>query len=311
MGCHWMFQCTRLVTTRIDCASTHGVRLGSALACCAMLGLTGCVGAFADLHATGYPALRTAPHPTDGTPPDGPKPLEQVKAGLGLGITLGLELDDGRSSRWAVGYSADVIGTSGDATAHHHFNDLRVDVTVKTLDDDNRLRIGVGGGIGAGNTKLPRDDGGTYSKGSGSAVIYSGPVFVHYVGDHSALAAMLGGSFLIIGAGDYTVRGWGLTTHLTYSYSFDDSHADVVMYRALRPELTMSDFATAGLRAGCTMRLAQDSTDDVAAVFLSCPESEMEIHATEDMLHIHCERSTTERCHALFSRIEAALPLKK
>lgn len=265
---------------------------------------------YVDLHATGYPSLHTAPHTADATLPDGPKPMDQVKAGVGLGVTFGLELDDGRTSRWAVGYSADIIEGAGGESARHHFNDLRVDVTVKTFDDDNRLRVGVGGGIGAGRTRLPQDDGGTYSKGSGSAVLYSGPVFVHYVGNHSSVMAMVGGSYLIIGAGDWTVRGWGLTSHLTYTYAFDDSHPDVVLYHAVRPGITVADFVTAGIRIGCNGQLAVDKEEGVDTAFLSCGDEHMELHAPEELVHVHCERSTMARCRALFAQLEAALPKK-
>ena len=296
---------------RAHCARAHVLRVGcGALIAFLAPHVAGCVGLFVDLHATGYPALHTAPHPSDAVLPDGPKPVDQVKAGAGMGITFGVELDDGRTSRWAVGYSADAIESSGGVGARHYFNDLRVDVTVKTFDDDDRLRLSVGGGIGAGRTNLPRDDGGTYSKGSGSAVAYSGPAFVHYAGNRSSLAAMIGGSFLIIGAGDYTVRGWGLTTHLTYTYSLDDSHPDVTLYHAIRPEVTTADFAVAGERIGCGARIGEDKEDEVVAVYLTCPDGNVELHQPEDMLHVHCERSTTERCRALFSRLEASMPKK-
>jgi hypothetical protein len=298
----------RVRTPRFVCVEANALRVAAvALVALSSLGSGGCAGVFFDLHATGYPALHTAERPTDGVLPEGPKPLDQVKAGVALGFTVGLEIDDGRTSRWAVGYSADAIESAGGASARHRFNDLRLDVTLKTFDDDNRLRVGVGGGIGAGKTRLPRDDGGTYSSGSGSAVVYSGPVFVHYVGNHSALAALVGGSFLIIGAGDWNVRGWGLTTHLTYSYSFDDSHPDVTLYRAVPPDVTVADFVVAGAKLGCNARLAEDSEEEVPAAYLSCGDEKMEIHAPEELLHVHCERSTMARCRALFSRLEEAL----
>lgn len=272
------------------------------------IGSTGCVGVFVDLHGSAYPALRTSPHPADVTLPDGPKPLVGAKPGTAIGVTVGVELDDGRSSRWAVGYSADSIELAGGADARQHFNDLRVDVTVKSLSDDTRLRVAVGGGIGAGKVRLPRDDGAYLSVNGGSAVVYSGPVFVQYVGDHSIVSAMVGGSFVVIGAKDWVIRGWGLTSHVTYTYAFDDTHGDVVLYRAMPREVSVADYAAAAKRIGCTVTMGEDQKEDVAAAFLVCEDAPVELHAPDDTLHVHCERSTPQRCRKIIARIENALP---
>jgi hypothetical protein len=288
---------------RVECVLTHRLHL-LVLTVVAWLGF-GCVGVFVDLHGAAYPALRTTLR--QGEPePAGPKPITGESTSASVGLTLGVEFDDGRASRWAVGSSIDAIGLGEGPSARHRFNDLRVDLTVKTFDDDTRLRVGVGGGIGSGKTSLLLDDGSYLVANGGSAVLYSGPVFVRYVGDRSVVSAMLGGSFLLLGASKWVVRGWGLTTHLTYSWSFVDTHADAVLYRGLPPTLRVADFADAARRIGCGARMGENAGEGLPAAYLTCAEGAIELHTTDGMLHVHCERSTTERCRALFMRIDEA-----
>jgi len=259
----------------------------------------GCAGIYVDLNATGYPALRATPK--DSAPEVGPKPLGEARASTAVGVTFGIELDDGRSSRWAFGTGFDAFNLGANGSARHRFNDLRLDVTLKTIDDETRLRLAVGGGIGAGTTRLVRDDGSAMSHKAASARLYSGPVFVRYAGNHFALSLMLGGAYVILGDGDYDVRGWGLTTHVTMAYTFADTHADVALYDALVPGVHVSDYANGALKIGCRVDTA--APEQAHAV---CDEGEIELHVTALKLHAHCSRSTEYRCRALLTRIKKA-----
>ncbi len=280
-----------LVPPRSGRGAAQYVRLLAIAAC-----TPGCVGAYVDLQATAYPALHAAARPHDDGPL-GSKLVADATPSAAIGIGLGLDFDDGRSSRWSIGYSAESYTLGGNGSARQHFNDLRLDVSVQDLGPDARLRLVAGGGIGAGSTRFLREDGTFYGASGGSARVYSGPAYARFVGAHSVFSLLLGGSFVILGARDWVVRGFGLTTHLTWTWSFVDTHPDVVFYRPLE-KVDLVAVEASGRALGC--RLVHRTNTEV---HLDCAAGELEIHQTERLLHVHCIRSTPTRCEALAGRI--------
>lgn len=262
-------------------------------------GGVGCVGVWVDLTATAYPALHASPHPRNDEPVLGSSLVPDATPSAAIGVGLGLDFDDHRASRWAIGYGGEAFVLGGKGSSRQHWNDLRLDVTLVDLGEDARLRLVAGGGIGAGTTRFLRDDGTYLSAQGGSARLYSGPAYARFVGAHHLFTLLLGGSYAVLGARDWVVRGWGLTTHLTWTFSFVDTHPDVVFYRPLE-HVELGSVEAAGKGLGC--RLVHRTATEV---HLDCAGDEVEIHQTAHRLHVHCLRSTPVRCEALFERILA------
>lgn len=258
---------------------------------------TGCVGVWIDLQATAYPALHAAPHPRNDEPVVGPQLVPDATPSAAIGLGLGLDFDDHRASRWAVGYVGEAFVLGDKGSSRQHWNDLRLDVTLKDLGEDARLRLVAGGGIGSGATRFLREDGTFLSAQGGSARLYSGPAYARFVGAHHLFSLLLGGSYVVLGAREWVVRGWGLTAHLTWTFSFVDTHPDVVFYRPLEA-VDLASLEAAGKGLGCKLVHRTDTE-----VHLDCGGDEVELHQTSKRLHVHCLRSTPVRCEALFERI--------